>query len=467
MAKILERYVTLINGLHSVWMPHDGQVRVGKALFGEESKDIFVQAGRNWGKTEFVSYALWRYAQAHPGSENYYFSPFQKQSREILWASQRLQNFGPKEWIDGKPNEVEMRIRFANGSFIKVDGSDNVESYRGVKPRGVSVFDEFKDFRPEFFDAYDPNRAAFNSPLLIIGTPPERECQFLTVAENFKRDPSKKFFKAPSHENPHISREWLEKKRAELVARGEEDVWQREYLAEYVPGGVAKVLPMFTRAVVQDHAALIKSLERDLRKLDFYLITDPAAATTFGVLFIAMNPVTKHIYVLDEIYEQEQSEMSVGKIGPRLQAGKREFDRGYGMEWMQVYDEAEKWFQSEMLDHFQESFLPTQKGKFAKEWGLGLIKDILLASKLTMSSRCVKLFWEMDNYYKDKNGKIPKVNDHLIDCFRYFLGASHYSLTPIESVVLEDVEKPRGYRIEDDLMRDRDPGDFDIGGDYL
>lgn len=455
MSQILQRYVELIDGLHNHWSPHPGQIRVGKALFRDNCKEVFVQAGRNWGKTELMAYCLWRFAQSNPGSENYYFSPYQRQSREILWASQRLQNFGPQEWIEGKPNDTEMRLRFANGSFIKVDGSDNVESYRGVKPRGISVFDEFKDFRPEFFEAYDPNRAAHDSPLLIIGTPPDRECQFLKVAADFKTNPSKKFFKAPTAENPHISRDWLEKKKHELITRGEEDVWQREYMAEFVPGGISKIFPMISSTIVKPRDAVLKELYRDRRKLEWYVVADPAAASVFAVLFLALNPYTKKWYAIDEIYETEQARMSTRVIGRTIETVKQGIYPD-ATDWTQVYDEAETWWANEMLDAFQSHWGPTQKAAHDKLGGLSVIKDILNANLLTISDTCTKLFWEMDNYYKDRNGKIPKANDHLIDTFRYAIHAAHYSLNEETEYLEHKDENFRGAKIEDDFPELRD-----------
>lgn len=439
----------MIEGLHSTWSPHSGQALVIRELFQNETKDIFVQAGRNWGKTELMCYMLWRYAMSHPGSENYYFSPYQRQSREILWASSRLQRFGPEAWIEGKPNDSEMRVRFKNGSFIKVDGSDNVESYRGVKPRGISVFDEFKDFRPEFFEAYDPNRAAHDSPLLIIGTPPDRECQFLKVAADFRANDNKRFFKAPSSENPHISKDWLDKKKHELITRGEEDVWQREYLAEYVPGGVSKIFPMLKTDIIKPKHQMLAALLRDRKKLQWYCVADPAAASVFAVLFIALNPYTKRWYVLDEMYETDQARMSTRVIGRAIED---KIDELYPEgDWYRVYDEAEAWWANEMLDAFSEAWHPTQKAAHDKEGGLSLIKDVLNAQLLQLSDTCPKLFWEMDNYYKDKKGKIPKLHDHLIDTLRYALHAAHYSLNEETEYKEDKDENFRGARIEDDF----------------
>jgi hypothetical protein len=441
------RIATGLKALHERWTPHDAQIEIGRALLGERKKEVFAQCGRNLGKSELTGYLMWRWAWTFPGSENYYFSPYMKQSREIMWASRRIQEFGPKDWIE-KVNEQEMRITFKNGSFIKLDGSDNVEAYRGVKPKGLTVYDEFKDFRPEFHDAYDPNRAAHDTPLFIIGTPPEFEGQFTEVAASWAKDANKAFFKFPTYSNPHISRDWLEKKKAELYERGEGDKWEREYMAEFVRGGSKRIFPMLKDTFIKPHGEIMTSIMRDRRKLEWFCWADPAGASCFAVIFVAINPFTRQVYVLDEIYETRQEEMTVDKIGARIISMTRQL---YDGEWRFGYDEAEAWFRNEMLERFGLSFEPTQKAKNDKTTGLSLIKDIMLNGKLTLSSRVQKLFWEMDNYRKDDEGRIIKKNDHLIDSMRYTLGAAYYSLNETLERIKEADPLWRGARIEDDF----------------
>lgn len=405
--------------------------------------------------TELVSYLLWRWAWTFPGSENYYFSPYMKQSREILWASRRVQAFGPESWVV-KINDNEMRITFSNGSFLKLDGSDNVEAYRGVKPKGLTVFDEFKDFRPEFYEAYDPNRAAYDTPLFIIGTPPEFDGQFNQVASSWAKDSNKAFFKFPTRANPHISSDWLEKKKIELFSRGEQDKWFREYEAEFVRGGSKRIFPMLKETMIKPHGELLKSLEKDKRRLEWFCVADPAGASTFAVLFAAINPYSKNVYLLDEIYEQRQEEMTVARIGARIIQKTKALYKG---DWRFIYDEAEAWFANEMLEQYQINFEPTQKAKHDKTTGLSLIKDVMLANKWQVSEYCQKWFWEADNYQKDNEGRLIKKHDHLLDCSRYLLGASYYSLNELKEESKESDSMWRGARIEDDFP------DFDESGE--
>ena len=233
----------MLLSLDSIWSPHSGQVDPGRALFYDKIKNIFICAGRNWGKTEFIAYAVTRWAMQYENSENYIFEPLQKQAKEILWVSGRLQKMIPPEWIDGEPNNTEMRIRLVNGSFIKLDGSDNFDAYRGVKPKGLSIYDELKDHKKAFLDAYEPNRAAYDSPAIFVGTPPEFHNHFVELMELSKKSKHWKFFQEPTSANPYISKEWLERKREELIMMNDEETWLREYEAIYVKGGKRHIYP--------------------------------------------------------------------------------------------------------------------------------------------------------------------------------------------------------------------------------
>jgi hypothetical protein len=444
-------YESIINDLHATWTPHAGQVKCGRALFQDDKRTVFIQCGRKWGKTEIIMYFLYRWALVNPGSACYYISPFQKQSKEIIWANGRLQTFVPRKYISSI-NNTEMRITLTNGSFIKCDGSDNYEAYRGIEPHMV-VYEEFKDFRPEFHVAMDPNLSVHNAPLVIIGTPPNVDCQFTDMAKECRTDPEKFFIEEPTESNPHINKGWLHKKKMELIARGEEDVWMREYMGKYMKGGSSKIFPMITDAIKIPHPQLMKLLRPDIKKLTKYIIADPAGASVFGVLFAMINPYTKIIYLLDEIYESRQGRMTVDSVGSRILEKRNEFWHPRSdSDWHFGHDEAATWWANELRDRFGVNSMPTAKAMHKKEDGLSLIKDILLYGKLIMSDRCEKTFWELDNYIKDAKGNIPKVNDHQIDNLRYLLGADLYDLVDVsEATPRENSEDYRGSTIKDDF----------------
>lgn len=467
MDKNISTYIETINELDRIWTPHPAQITIGKALFNDEIKQIFAKCGRNFGKTELVAYILWRWARCNPNSENYFFAPFAKQAKELVWASRRIQNFGPRQWLlpsSGGINNSELRLRFTNGSFIKLDGADNIDSYRGVKPKGVTIYDEYKDFRPDFHDTMDPNYAAHDSPLIVIGTPPEIEDHhFYHLEDEFKINPKKAAFEFSSYENPHIDPKMFEAKKEELYRRGEGDVFEREYMVRKVFGGKNSIFPMYDpNRHVKPHDQIMDHLKNDMKKLRWILWADPGTATCFAVLFGCMNPYTKKIYLLDEIYETDQKKTSVSIIGRAIIDKKNElYARG---DWDQGYDEAASWFNNEMIDQFNESFTPSHKILNKKEQGLSLMKDMFLADLIVVSDRCVNYSSEILNYVRDKNGKIPKEKDHLIDDNRYILGHLGYDMnTALEQADIEtrNAEMKPFYSMEEDFKTEMEAWGFE------
>jgi len=201
------------------------------------------------------------------------------------------------------------------------------------------------------------------------------------------------------------------------------------------------------------HSEVLNDIKRDLRKMEWFCITDPGTTTCFAALFGCINPYTKTLYILDEIYETNQEFTSTRKIFPRLDDKMMEFYPNSSVEddWIKVYDEAAAWYAQEVMDQYGVYFFPTQKHMNKKEHGLSLVKDLLLHDLVKISDRCNKLFWEMENYAKDDKGNIPKKHDHLIDCFRYLLAASNYSMLEVMEIKKQrnDMER-RAYSLKQD-----------------
>jgi len=405
--------------------------------------------------TETLAYLLYRYALSFPNAACYFIAPFQKQARELIWANNRLQNFfmplvDPKtkrthkghtileshqimeelnEKYGVKVNDSEMRIRFGNGSFIKLDGADNHQAYRGVNPHLI-VYDEFKDHHPKFHTGMEPNLATYEAPLIIVGTPCEgdepNEKSFNSIADYAKLADDQSYFQLPTAINPHISKKWLKDKRRELFAKGEDDKWYREYCALRVKAGQKSIFPMLdkeTHTIPEKEMLSIYGKHR--KDYDIYCGFDPASSSTFAVVLIAIHKYNKRILVLDEIYETDKAQMSTRPIWIKTQKllskwNIREEDVRF------IYDYAAAWFANEVADKFNVGLEPCYKdiGK-NKEKRLSLIKDCLLLKDCFLINRDTVrddytegsgLFWEMQNYRVDDKGKIPKENDHAIDC---------------------------------------------------
>ena len=474
-------YLQIMDDLHSFWQPHSGQLDVGRPLIEGKVSTLFVQCGRKWGKTDFAVYLLWRHALLNPGSTCYYVTPELSHGREIIWHNSRLQQFARerdevgrivpggeeplKKYIKHVSN-VDSRITFKNGSTIKIVGSENWAAANGLTPDFV-VYDEFKVFHKQFHNEMNPNRIVRKAPLVIIGTPPKsgdrNADQYMEFADECISRDDCYHITASSYDNPFTPVEEVDREIEKLRKRGEEDVVQREYYGKIVRGGKNAIFPMFKDELVQSHSTIISEIRRDITKLDWFCVCDPGSTTCFAVLFGCINPYTKQLYILDEIYETSQENTSVRRIYPRIRQKMREFypDSNIEDDWMKIYDEAAAWFSTELLNQFNVYFLPTAKHLNKKEHGLSLIKDQMIHNLVTISDRCIKLKWEVEGYSKNDKGDIPKKDDHLIDTWRYLNAASHYNMIEVlEIIQKKEPTDPRCFSIEKDLQAMRQELDW-------
>lgn len=457
LSKENKLYLQIISDLHKYWTPHAGQLVAGKKLINSDVSTLFIQCGRKWGKTDFAVYLLWRHALLNPGSTCYYITPELSHGREIIWNNNRLLYFGRErdeygrflpgggdslaKYIKGKPNNVDSRIVLTNKSSIKIVGSENWAAANGLTPDFV-VYDEFKVFHRAFHNEMNPNRIVRKAPLVIIGTPPKpgdrNKEQYIEFAQECIERKDAMHIEASSYDNPYIPVEETDREIEKLRLRGEEDVVQREYYGKIVTGGASAIFPMISKEKhIQAHSDIIRDLGRDIKKLEWYCITDPGTTTCFATLIAAIHPYNRQMYILDEVYEKDQQRTSSREIYPRLEKIMMELHK-YGdieEDWIKIYDEAAAWFSTEIMNQFGIYFSPTQKHLNKKENGLSLIKDLLIHDLVVISDRCKNLFWEMENYAKDDKGNIPKKHDHLIDCFRYLMAAANYHMNEIPEIV--------------------------------
>lgn len=429
--------------------PHEGQFPVLQALFDQRKKVIMGQCGRSHGKTEEILYITWRYALTHPGAEIYIICPEVKQAKKIYWFPKRLQTYGPSKFIKDT-RESENRIVFFNDAYIIIDGCENYEALRGIKPKFV-VYDEFQHHSKEFDEeVMQPNLATGDVSLVVMGTPPKRQCYYVEfrekILDHIKNGNPKYFYvELPTSANPLQDRDWLAEKKQELVKQGKLNVWLREYEGKLVFDVDGAIFPQFRsqgpKAHVYSHKFLMNLIKNDRKKLEWYAIYDPGTTTCFAVLFAAINRYTAQVYILDEIYEQRKEETLASKIWPRSEKIKEDLYDELD-DWLNYYDEAAPSFALDVQDRFSVAISKTQKIRRRTHTdtrpGEDLIKMLFDENRIFISERCEKWIWEVENYVM-VDGKYPKYNDHLIDCSHYLVLESRLSLNeaPDEEAIEE------------------------------
>ena len=105
----------------------------------------------------------------------YYLFPTYAQGKKALWEARGkegikyLDHF-PKELLDGKPNDTEMKIKYKSGSLFQVIGVEDVDKVIGTNPRGL-IFSEYSLQNPKAWEYMRPILAENKGWALFNYTP--------------------------------------------------------------------------------------------------------------------------------------------------------------------------------------------------------------------------------------------------------------------------------------------------------
>lgn len=437
----------ILEEIERLYPLHPQQLILEEQVFSKKKKRVFAQCGRNWGKSVWIARTIVKWACSKPKQACFIIAPEKTQGREIYWDSGLLLSMIPEELIAqnflGKDEVTknELRIRLKNGSFIKILGADEPKSLRGIKPH-ICAFDEYRDFKEEIYWSMEANLIGKGATLLIGSTPPDVLGHYAEIRDHYLKELQNRnsfyfYLELPSEGNPHLDHEALQETKKRLMAHGQLRVWEREYMAKFIPGGASAVFPMFSEKredMVKPDFLIRELVKNEFAALEFYCSFDPATSSVFAVLFCAINKFTGTIYVLDEIYERDRMRTGSLDIWKRAKKIKQIYCSKLS-RWENVYDEHEAWFErdidrSEILTENDENLDPTSKQSRNKEEDLGMIKDLMLSDqKYFISEKCKNYIDEIQSCATDKNNKIIKKKDHLIDNQRYIIAKAEFSLT--------------------------------------
>lgn len=441
-AEIMTAVYDRINNYHKRPL-HKGQIQVAKDFFNEKKRVIQSQWSRNGGKTETALFIATTACLLNDNFQVMIICPELKQARKIYWHKKRLQNYPPPEFVKDM-NTTDMKIEFKNGSTILVDGCENYEGLRGVKPNLV-IYDEFQHHSKEFhLEVMQPNLMDINVALIVFGTPPKKRSAYYVefrdeLLESIKQgDKSSSYYEFDATINPVNNKEELMKLRKRLFDSGNESIWYREYEGKLVFGGEDVVFPRWNPSIhVRPHGVVMSFVNNDKSKLKWFTICDPGTSTCFAVLFICYNPYTQQIFILDEIYEKDRSKTDSRQIWNRIRAKEQElYPESEPNTWKRYYDEAAAWFYNEissMHKGMKLSLSPSRKQSSNEETDISRVKMAMgQEGAFLVSERCYWFRWEVESYITvvDKNGDAVYVdtNNHLLDCMKYFMQVSGWNL---------------------------------------
>lgn len=434
-AEIMKAVYDRINNVHKRPL-HQGQITVARDYFIRGMRIIMSQWGRNGGKSECALFLATVASLLNDNFITYIITPERKQGKEIYWASKRLQNFPPPQFVDSE-KDTDIRLVFKNGSFICVDGCENYNAHRGLKPNLV-IYDEFQNHSKEFhLEVMAPNLLGKQSTLAIFGTPPKQRSAYYvefrdTLIKQIKAgDTTRSYYEFKTEVNPSIDKNELQKVRKELLESDNEVIWYREYEGKLSFGGEDVVFPKWNPVNhVRTHKVATSFVENDRHKLKWYTVCDPGTSSCFAVIFACYNPNTQQIFILDEIYEKDRKRTDSRSIWERIRKKEDDlFPDAPERTWKRIYDEQASWFANEISANFKVGLIPSQKQHTREEIDISRIKMLMAnPGSLVVSDKCYWLRWEIESYITDENGEYIDKHNHLLDAFKYLMQATAWKL---------------------------------------
>lgn len=174
----------------------------------------------------------------------YYFFPTYNQGKKILWEGMDKSGFRfidhfPKQLLQGKPNDTEMKLKYKNNSLFQVIGTENINSIVGTNPRGC-VFSEYSLQDPRAWDYMRPILAE-NGGWAAFNFTPRGENHGKELLNLAQDDPDNWWWEILTVEDTKaIPKEVLEQERKEIIRlHGNDALYQQEYMCSFtapIPG---------------------------------------------------------------------------------------------------------------------------------------------------------------------------------------------------------------------------------------
>lgn len=367
-----------------------------------------IKAGKRFGKTKWLLFALIQKVMEKPNQVIWYISPTYKQSKSIAWWE--LSWLIPPTLIRRKV-ENELLIEFINGSFLHLKGADNPDSLRGVKLHGVA-FDEAAYINSSVLHIVEGQligsvgeEAGF---AYYISSPNEKGINWFTefyancLAKMQSGDPEYGAWYFTIYDNPTLNPVQIEKLKNSVS----DDKWELEYMAKESPlSGLW--FPEFTQEniAVKDYNKLLFMV----RGLDWG-INHPTAC-----IWGQYDLKTKEVSIIDEFMRsdyviEESCEVIKNMTGNRP------------VEWS-VIDPSTNKRNSQTgrtdKDEFSRYGVPCVAGD-NRFRGYDIVKMFLKKKLLKINPKCKNLIYQLRNLQRD-----DKDGDDMVDCLRYMLVRIH------------------------------------------
>jgi predicted phage terminase large subunit-like protein len=205
-----------------------------QTVWNDPAKYKIVVAGRRVGKTELAAWRLLVNAFSDGITDRdaarFYVATTKEQARRNMWGKIHQLGHG----LIKKSHINNLEITLINDQVISFQGADSPEVMRGVKLADL-VLDEYADMKPYVLEEIlEPALADYDTGFLMIGTPKGRNHFYEEyIKADMGDDPLYCAYTFTTYDNPHISREFLERKKRTMSKAA----FRQEFMASFESSG--------------------------------------------------------------------------------------------------------------------------------------------------------------------------------------------------------------------------------------
>jgi phage terminase large subunit len=220
-----------------IQLPHKFQPRIYQLpilqAFDQGYKRIIQLWHRRSGKDKLDVNLVAREMQTLVGTY-YYFYPTYAQGKKALWEARgkdgvRYLDHFPKELLDGKPNDTEMKVRYRNGSLFQVIGVEDIDKVVGTNPIGT-IWSEYSLQNPKAWDYMRPVLAE-NGGWAIFNFTPRGKNHAFKLYEMAKNNPKWFVTKLTVDDTHVLTAEDIQEERDSGMT---EDMVQQEFYCSFI-----------------------------------------------------------------------------------------------------------------------------------------------------------------------------------------------------------------------------------------
>ncbi len=358
-----------------------------------------LRCGRRFGKTHVIAEEIKCFAISRP-ARICYIAPNYGQAHDIAWELFKKEMRAAI--IDKNEARLEIKLRTIKGeeSLLVLRGWESIENLRGQAFDFLAI-DEvamMRNFWSNWQEVLRPTLTDRKGSVIFASTPKGFN-HFYDLCNQELTDKDYKSFHFTSYDNPHLPVDEIDKAKQTLPP----ERFAQEYEASFQK----------TSGLVYKEFSREKHLYNVLPDGRFEKIAGIDFGYTHPAAVIDIRFNGEIYYIEDEWYKTGRTEIQIAEYVKAC-----DFD--------EVYPDPESPSAIEELRRKNINVREVLKGKDSVKSGIQRIRELLIANKLKVNSRCVNLIAEFEMYSyddEDKNSSIKekpiKANDDALDALRY------------------------------------------------